>query len=72
MESESTLNTAAQDVIRSNWNAFAPAYDQCMHLYMLQAFTTLTVHAAAHTRRRILEVACGSGLHSTYLAKTML
>lgn len=39
---------------------------------MLQAFTTLAVHAAAHTKKRILEVGCGSGMHSTYLAKSML
>ncbi len=43
-----------------------------MHLYMLQPFTTLAVHTAAHQRKRILEVACGSGMHSLYLAKTML
>lgn len=43
-----------------------------MHLYMLQAFTTLTVHTAVHTRKRVLEVACGSGMHTLHLAKTML
>lgn len=43
-----------------------------MHLFLLQGFTTLAVHAGVSKRRRILEVACGSGLHSLYLAKTML
>ncbi len=43
-----------------------------MHAYMLQSFTTLAVHTHAHEKKRILEVACGSGLHSLYLAKTML
>ena len=32
----------------------------------------LAVHAKVPTRRRVLEVACGSGLHTLYLAKTML
>ncbi len=43
-----------------------------MHAYMLQSFTTLAVHTHVHQKKRILEVGCGSGLHSLYLAKTML
>ena len=43
-----------------------------MHLFLLQGFTTLAVHTGVHKRKRILEVACGSGLHSLYLAKTMV
>ncbi len=39
---------------------------------MLQGFITLAVHTRAHSRKRILEVACGSGMHTLYLAKTML
>lgn len=39
---------------------------------MLQGFITLAVHTRAHSRKRILEVACGSGMHTMYLAKTML
>ena len=38
----------------------------------LQIFNVLCVHTGAHTKKRILEVACGSGLHSLQLAKTML
>jgi tRNA A58 N-methylase Trm61 len=32
----------------------------------------LAVHAGVARKKRILEVACGSGLHSLYLSKTML
>ena len=39
---------------------------------MLQGFTTLAVHTKAHQRKRILEVACGSGMHTLYFSKTML
>ena len=39
---------------------------------MLQGFTTLAVHTKVNENKRILEVACGGGLHSLYLAKTML
>ena len=59
-------------MLKGIWNTFAPSYDTYMHLYMLQSFTTLAVHTAAHKRKRILEVACGSGMHSLHLAKTML
>ncbi len=68
MESENKVNQEVQKTIKTNWNAFAQAYDNFMHLYLLQAFTTLVVHTRAHSRKRILEVACGSGLHSLYLA----
>ena len=43
-----------------------------MHVYMLQPFTTLAVQTGVHSKKRILEVACGSGMHSLFLAKTML
>ena len=39
---------------------------------MLQPFTTLAVQTGVHSKKRILEVACGSGMHSLFLAKTML
>jgi ubiquinone/menaquinone biosynthesis C-methylase UbiE len=39
---------------------------------MLQGFMTLAVHTRAHQKRRILEVACGSGLHTMFFAKSML
>ena len=32
----------------------------------------LAVHAGVQSKKRVLEVACGSGLHSLFLAKTML
>ena len=67
-----SINQEAQAAIKTGWNSFASSYDQYMHLFMLQAFTTLIVHSRVHTKKRILEVACGSGMHSLYLAKTML
>lgn len=66
------INQEVQASIKTNWDAFAKAYDQFMHLYLLQGFMTLAVHTKVHQKKRILEVACGSGLHSLYLAKTML
>ncbi len=39
---------------------------------MMQTFTTLVVNTHTHNKRRILEVGCGSGMHTLYLAKTML
>jgi ubiquinone/menaquinone biosynthesis C-methylase UbiE len=67
-----SMNPEAQKNLKNSWDAFAKAYDFHMQKYMLQTFTTLAVHAKVSTRARILEVACGSGLHSLYLAKTML
>lgn len=69
---EKSVNLEAQVQLKNSWNAFAPAYDHYMHQYMLQPFTTLAVHCQVQSRKRILEVACGSGLHTQFLAKTML
>ena len=38
----------------------------------LQSFVTLAVHAKAMQSQKILEVACGGGVHSLFLAKTLL
>jgi hypothetical protein len=65
---QQVLNPKVQDTIRVNWNAFAEAYDRYMHEYLLQGFNTLAIHAHAHTKNKVLEVACGSGLHSLYFA----
>ena len=62
------LDQTVQNSIRTNWNAFAPAYDRYMHEYLLQGFNVLAIHTHANTKSKILEVACGSGLHSLYLA----
>ena len=58
---KSAVNIEVQTAIKTNWNGFAHTYDSLMQLNMLQTFTTLAVHTAANTRKRILEVACGSG-----------
>ena len=74
MEGSTTtvVNQEAQLTIKNSWNNFAPAYDTFMHLYMLQPFTTLCVHSGSYARKRILEVACGSGLHTLNFAMTSL
>jgi ubiquinone/menaquinone biosynthesis C-methylase UbiE len=58
--------------LQANWDAFSQYYDQYIQHYMLQGFTTLAIQTKANKKRRILEVACGGGSHSLYLAKTML
>jgi ubiquinone/menaquinone biosynthesis C-methylase UbiE len=63
------INLQAQESARQNWNAFSQAYDAFMHLYLLQGFNTLAIQCKVSEKSRVLEVACGSGLHSLYLAK---
>ena len=69
---EQNINKVAQAMIKNSWENFAQLYDQYIQMNMLQGFTTLAVHTKAHSRKRILEVACGSGMHTLYFAKTML
>jgi ubiquinone/menaquinone biosynthesis C-methylase UbiE len=69
---EQTINHGPQAMIKNSWDNFAKLYDQYIQMNMLQGFTTLAVHTKAHSRKRILEVACGSGLHTLFFAKTML
>ncbi|TNV76995.1 hypothetical protein FGO68_gene5570 [Halteria grandinella] len=71
-QSVGTYNAEAQKNIKASWDKFARVYDQFIQINTLQLFNTLLVHTHAHQRKRILEVACGSGMHSLYLAKTML
>jgi ubiquinone/menaquinone biosynthesis C-methylase UbiE len=69
---EQSINHGAQAMIKNSWENFAKLYDKYIQMNMLQGFTTLAVHTKAHSRKRILEVACGSGLHTLFFAKTML
>ena len=55
-----------------NWNSSAESYDKFIHNFLYQGYVTLAVQTDVRNCKRILEVACGSGLHSLYLAKTML
>jgi tRNA G46 methylase TrmB len=54
------------------WDDLSDHYTKYVELTYLQSFTTLSVHTNATQAKTILEVGCGSGLHSLYLAKTML
>jgi hypothetical protein len=64
----SPLDQNVQSSIRSNWNAFASAYDRYMHEYLLQGFNTLAIHTQAHLKNNILEVGSGSGMHTLCFA----
>ena len=66
------VNEAASKFHQNMWNSFAEEYDKFLHTFLYQGFVTLAVQTDVRNRKRILEVACGSGLHSLYLAKTML
>jgi hypothetical protein len=35
---ENKINLEVQKTIKTNWNAFAQAYDNFMHSYLLQGF----------------------------------
>jgi hypothetical protein len=59
-------------ILKKVWDLFAPNYDLDIHLNAYQGFVTLAVHTEVHKKKKILEVACGSGLHSLYPAKTLL
>ena len=40
-----TVNKEAYTNIKKNWNTIAKGYDENMHIYLLQGFNTLAIHA---------------------------
>lgn len=69
---ETKVNMEAQAPLKESWNTFAKNYDYLIQMSTFQIFNTLCVQTNAHSKRRILEVACGSGMHTLYFSKTML
>ena len=55
--------------MQRGWNIFSTLYDKEMILPNFQGFSTLSILTKATSKKRILEVACGSGLHSMYFMK---
>ena len=66
------VNLEAQKPILKTWNDFARDYDHYLQISTLQGLVTLAVHTRFTEKKRVLEVACGSGMHSLFLGKTML
>lgn len=54
------------------WDTTARAYDSFNIENTFPLFAALAVQCKVYNKKRILEVACGSGMHSLFLAKTML